>query len=427
MLGTRRRNGAAAAAVALPAPRRGPRLGTAIEALRMRDFRFLFFSTISGGYAQWAQSIGMGWLVYELTDRSAMQLAAVSATGGMVRLVVSPFVGTALDRYNRRQVLVTSTLISALQGSLLAALVVSGYAHVVHLYVFMILDGIFSTTNQAARQAYVYDITTDQTMPNAMALSAIAQNLSRISGPPLAAVMIGFMGRSSPFIVLAVLHVLAAALTLPISRQSRQAARVAIHPLRGPWEGFVYVRREHALLGLMLIGTAPALLVYPYVQLLPVFAKEVLDGGAVEFGLLAAAIGWGSIVGLFALAFVAGNIKRRGTIAMWGMVGYAAALIAFSQSTTLLMALLLLTVAGVFHGVSLNLQQMLVQMLARNDMRGRTTSLFQMGFALMPIGVLPMGIAIERWGPAHALGAFFLASAAIFVLMALFWRSLHEV
>lgn len=427
MLGTRRRDGAEAAAVALPAPRRGPRFGTAFEALRMRDFRFLFFSTVSAGYAQWAQSIGMGWLVYELTDRSAMQLAAVSATGGVVRLVVSPFVGTVLDRYNRRQVLVTSTLLSAIQGSLLAALVVSGYAHVFHLYIFMILDGLFSTTNQSARQAYVYDITTDETMPNAMALSAIAQNLSRISGPPLAAVMIGFMGNSSPFIVLAVLHVLAASLTFPISRQSRQAARVAVHPLRGPLEGFVYVRREHALLGLMLIGTAPALLVYPYVQLLPVFAKEVLDGGAVEFGLLAAAIGWGSIVGLLGLAFVAGNIKHRGTIAMWGMVGYAIALVAFSQSTTLIAALLLLTLAGVFHGVSLNLQQMLVQMLARNDMRGRTTSLFQMGFALMPIGVLPMGAAIERWGPAHALGAFFLTSLAIFVLMALFWRSLREV
>ncbi|MGE0228867.1 MAG: MFS transporter [Dehalococcoidia bacterium] len=427
MLGTRRRNGATAAAVALPVPRRGPRFGAAFEALRMRDFRFLFFSTVGAGYAQWAQSIGMGWLVYDLTNQSAMQLAAISATGGVVRLLVSPFVGTVLDRYNRRRVLVTSTLLSALQGSLLAALVVSGYAHVAHLYVFMILDGIFSTTNQAARQAYVYDITTDETMPNAMALSAIAQNLSRISGPPLAAVMIGLMGRSSPFIVLAVLHVLAAALTLPISRQSRQAPRVSIHPLRGPWEGFVYVRHEHALLGLMVIGTVPALLVYPYVQLLPVFARDVLDGGALEFGLLAAAIGWGSIIGLLGLAFVAGSIKRRGLIAMWGMVGYAVALIAFSQSTTLVLALALLTVAGVFHGVSLNLQQMLVQVLARNDMRGRTTSLFQMGFALMPIGVLPMGFAIEEWGAARAIGGFFLVSAAIFVFMLLFWRSLREV
>jgi len=68
-----------------------------------------------------------------------------------------------------------------------------------------------------------------------------------------------------------------------------------------------------------------------------------------------------------------------------------------------------------------------VQMLARDDMRGRTTSLFQMGFALMPIGVLPMGAAIDRWGAAHALGAFFLVSAVVFVLMGLFWRSLREV
>jgi MFS family permease len=434
MLGVRRRPAPAAALVALPptppagdaAPARPRRFAGPREALAIRDFRFLFWSTVSSGYAQWAQTIGVGLLVYDLTG-SAVQLAAVSATRGVVALVASPFVGTILDRYPRRDVLVSSTLLSAAQGIVLAFLVIAGYAHVWHAYIFMLLDGVFSTTNQNARQAFVYDVTTDATLPNAVALNAIAQNLSRITGPVLAAGLTGFFGIAAPFIVLGVLHALGAALTLPISKVTRQAAGLRLHPIRAPWEGFLYVRSEPALLGLMLIGTVPALLVYPYVQLLPVFAEDVLGGGALAYGMLAAAIGWGSITGLIGLAVIGGNVRHKGTVAIIGMIGYTTFLIVFSQSTVLWLSLLLLTIAGLFHGVSLTLQQTLVQLLARNDMRGRTTSLFQMGFALMPLGVLPMGLAVDHWGAGPGTAAFFAVAIVIFVLMGLFWRSLRTV
>jgi MFS family permease len=408
-----------------PAPRRR-RFAAVRESLGIRDFRFLFFSSISSGYAQWAQQIGVGLLVLELTD-SASQLAAVIATGGVVRLVAGPFVGALLDRYPRRQVLIHSTWLSGAKGIGLAALVLSGYAEIWHLYVFMALDGVVSTVNQVARQAFVYDVTTDATLPNAVALNAIAQNLSRITGPVLAAALVGFLGTGYPFVVLGILHLLGTLLTLPISHVTRQQRGVSVHPLRGPWEGFLYVKSERPLLGLMLLGVVPALMVYPYVSLLPVFSKDVLDAGGIGYGLMAAAIGWGSIVGLLVLALMGRDVKRKGLYAMWGMVGYAVALLAFSQSTVLPVALVLLTVAGLFHGVTLNLQQVLVQILARNDMRGRATSLFQMGFALMPIGIIPMGFAADRWGADVAFGAFFLVSTICFLLILVFWRSLRGI
>lgn len=421
-------NGATPGGAAVAAPALRPRrFAAARESLEIRDFRFLFFGSISSGYAQWAQQIGVGLLTYAMTNDSASQLAAVIATGGVVRLLAGPFVGALLDRYPRRQVLIHSTWIGGAKGIILAALVLAGYAEVWHLYVFMALDGIVSTTNQVARQAFVYDVTTDATLPNAVALNAIAQNLSRITGPVLAAGLVSVLGTAYPFLVLGLLHLIGALLTLQISHATRQQRGVTLHPLRGPWEGFLYVRSERPLLGLMLLGVVPALMVYPYVSLLPVFSENVLDAGAIGYGLMAAAIGWGSIVGLLVLALLGRDIKRKGLFAMWGMLGYTVALLAFSQSTALPVALVLLTIAGLFHGVSLNLQQVLVQILARNDMRGRATSLFQMGFALMPIGIVPMGFAADRWGPDVGFGAFFLISVVIFALMLIFWRSLRSV
>lgn len=431
MLGVRRKSEVEGAVdggvVALAPPTPGPRFAAARESLGIRDFRFLFFGSISSGYAQWAQQIGIGLLTYELTNDSAAQLAAVIATGGVVRLVAGPFVGAVLDRFPRRQVLIRSTWSGAIMGAILAVLVLTGLVEVWHLYVFMAIDGLVSTTNQVARQAFVYDVTTDATLPNAVALNAIAQNLSRITGPVLAAGLVSVLGTAYPFLVLAVLHAIGALLTIRISHATRQQPGVSLHPLRGPWEGFLYVRSDRPLLGLMLLGVVPALLVYPYVSLLPVFSKDVLDAGALGYGLMAAAIGWGSITGLLVLALLGRDIERKGSLAMWGMLGYAAALFAFSQSNTLWMALILLTIAGLFHGVTLNLQQVLVQLLARNDMRGRTTSIFQMGFALMPIGIVPMGFAADRWGPDVGFGVFFGAATVCFALILLFWRSLRTV
>lgn len=415
------------AAPPLPRPPRqsaSARFSTAIGALRGRDFRLLFFGTIAQGFGQWAQTIGMGWLVYELSQESAVQLGAISAFSGVVRLLAGPFIGFALDRYQRRSILLWSTALGAAQGGALATLVLSGRAEVWHIYVFALAEGLITTTNQTTRQAYVYDITTDETLPNAVALSSVAQNLSRVSGPPLAGVLAVF-NVAAPFVFLTVMKSIGVILTLPLSHATRQSGRASQNALRGAWDGIRYVSREPAVLGLVVLALIPALLVYPYVQLLPVFAKRVLGGGSLEYGLLAASIGWGSLVGLLGLAF-AGDLPRKGRTALWGMLGYALLLLAFSQSTVLWLSLVLLSIAGVFHGVSLALQQTLVQLLARNDMRGRATSVFQMGFALQPIGVLVMALAIDRWGAAPAVGAFFAISSVAFALMALGWGSLRR-
>lgn len=411
----------------LPRPPRqsaSARFTTAIAALRGRDFRLLFFGTVAQGFGQWAQTIGMGWLVYELSQESAVQLGAISAFSGVVRLLAGPFIGFALDRYSRRSILLWSTALGAAQGGALAALVLSGRAEVWHIYIFALAEGLITTTNQTTRQAYVYDITTDETLPNAVALSSVAQNLSRVSGPPLAGVLAVF-NVAAPFVFLTVMKSIGVLLTLPLSHATRQSGRASQNALRGTWDGIRYVSREPAVLGLVVLALIPALLVYPYVQLLPVFAKQVLGGGSLEYGLLAASIGWGSLVGLLGLAF-AGDMPGKGRVALWGMLGYALLLLAFSQSTVLWLSLVLLSIAGVFHGVSLALQQTLVQLLARNDMRGRATSVFQMGFALQPIGVLVMALAIDRWGAAPAVGTFFAISSVAFGLMAVGWGSLRR-
>ena len=395
-----------------------------MDALRIRDFRFLFIGTVSSGFGQWAQMIGLNWLAYEISEQSATQLALVASAGGGARLLAGPAIGVILDRYHRRSVLVWTTVLSAVKGVLLGVLVVMDVINMPMVYVFAVLEGVVSTANQNTRQAFVYDVTNERTLSNAVALNSIAQNMARIAGPPLTGVMIGLLGTASPFLFIGVVMMISTAFTLPISRNTRQAAPDRENPLRSMWLAVSYISKDRAMLGLILTSVVPALTVYPYIQLLPVFAEEVLGAGATGYGLLAAAIGWGSFSGLVALS-VYGEVRRKGMVLLLFYVGYVGALILFTQSNLLVFALVFLVIAGLFHGVAITLSQTLVQLLARNDMRGRATSVFAMGFGLMPLGALPMGLAIDAFGAQAAVGGFMTVSFVFFIFQAFFWKSLR--
>ena len=291
------------------------------------------------------------------------------------------------------------------------------------LYVFSALEGVISSANQNVRQAFVHDVTTPDTFANAVALTAIAQNLARIAGPPLTGAMIGLLGTASPFLFIAATMTLATFCTLLIGKTTRQAELDTEPPLRSMWTGVRYVASDRPMLGLLLSSAVPGIFLYPYIPLLPVFAEDVLDAGSTGYGVLAASVGWGSLLGLIALSAI-GDLRRKGVVAIWGLVLYATALLAFTQSTLFALSSALLVIAGVFHGVAFTVAQILVQELARNEMRGRATSLFQMGFSLMPIGAIPMGLAIEAWGAAAGVGSFILVAWAWFLAMGVFWRSL---
>ncbi|MYD65488.1 MAG: MFS transporter [Chloroflexi bacterium] len=394
-------------------------------ALWIRDFRFLFIGTVSSGFGQWAQMIGLNWLAFVISGESATQLALVASAGGGARLLAGPAIGVILDRYHRRTVLVWTTVISAAKGILLGVLVVMDIVNMPTVYVFAVLEGVVSTANQNTRQAFVFDVTTERTLANAVALNSIAQNISRIAGPPLTGVLIGFLGTASPFLFIGIVMIISTVFTLPISRNTRQAAPDRENPLRSMWVAVNYISKDRAMLGLILTSVVPALTVYPYVQLLPVFSEEVLGAGATGYGLLAAAIGWGSFSGLVALSMY-GEVRRKGLVLLLFYVGYVGALILFTQSSLIVFALSFLVIAGLFHGVAITLSQTLVQLLARNDMRGRATSLFAMGFGLMPLGALPMGLAIDAFGVQAALGGFMTVSFVFFVFQTLFWKSLRQ-
>ena len=144
--------------------------------------------------------------------------------------------------------------------------------------------------------------------------------------------------------------------------------------------------------------------------MLPFFSYDVLGTGAQGYGILASGMGYGSIMGLVALAFM-GDIRRKGLVMFATLLGYCIFVVAFTQSEVLGLSMALLIVGGTFHGPSITLTQTLLLLRSRQEMTGRVMSLNGMTHGLQPLGAIPMGIAIDAWGPPNAVAAFVLVAA----------------
>jgi predicted MFS family arabinose efflux permease len=401
---------------------------TAFAAFEQRDFRYLGLSTLALGFGQWAQQLGLAWLALELTG-SPIQLGTISAFRGGVGVITAPLGGYLADRFPRRMVLAQTTVASAIQATIFAVLILSGHIELWHVYVLAFAGGVMQSFSQPARQSFVYDISTDETFLNAVTMNSVIQNVSRIAGPPLAGMVIGFWGTGTLFIVMAGLEVAAVIFTLMISTTTRQkrienprGIGSAVSDVR---DGFAYSWRDKLVLGLILAHAIPTLLIFPYLPFLAVFARDVLDRGPEAFGQLSAMGGWGSMVGLTALTLM-GNPRRKGAMLIGCFGIYMVMVLGFTLSSNYALSLLALAAAGIFSSIAFTLNNTLIQVAARNEFRGRVMSVWQVVSGLQPLGALPMGILIERYGPQSTVAGFVITAMIAYGLFAAVFASVRR-
>lgn len=397
--------------------------------LKYRDFRLLLLSSLGLGLGQWFQQIGMNYLIL-LTTGKATQIGLISALRGVTSLVATPIAGVLADRFNRRLMLVVVTSGSAIQAIVLAVLVLTGQAQVWHYYVFVILEALFNGVNQPVRQAFVYDVSTRENAANAYSLQQMAQHFGRVTGPNLAGAIIGFVGVAYCFFVLAFVKGVSSVFTFMIrSSAGRPNSRTRESFLRSFIAGIRYASSNQAILGLLLINIVRPLLLLPYLQYLPVFAKDVFCAGNEDwascYGILASAAGIGAIPGGLLVASL-GNFRGKGTAMIVGLLGWHLMVLIFSRQTNLWLGFACLLLVGVCLVFASTLNTTLLQLWTREDMRGRVNALQSMEQAFQPLGQVPMGILIDRFGAPNTVTAYTALGLIVASIIAIFSPKIRE-
>ena len=192
------------------------------RALRHRNYRLFFSGQTVSLVGTWITRVATSWLVYRLTG-SVLLLGVVGFFGQIPTLILAPFSGVLVDRWNRHRILVITQVLSMLQSFALAGLSFAGIITVRDLLMLQMAQGVINAFDTPARQSFVVEMVSDRAdLPNAIALNSSMVNLSRVIGPSIGGVIIAAVGEAWCFLIDGLSYVAVIASLL--------AMRVAVRP-----------------------------------------------------------------------------------------------------------------------------------------------------------------------------------------------------
>jgi MFS family permease len=375
-----------------------PRRIKTFESLQLRDFRFLWLGQITTSMGQWMDQFSRTWLIFQLTQ-SPMALGIVGAARGIPLLLFGVDAGVAADRWGRKPQLIIAQVVNAILNALLATLVLTGHVQVWHVYVTAFLAGTVQAFQQPARQALINDLVGQERLLNAVSLNSAALNLSRSVGPAVCGLLISAFGVGVSYYVQAAFYAAATLWTFQI-RVPKQLVRAAFASTQQSFfssarEGFAYIASHRLILALMVLGLAPILLGMPYQSLMPVFAIDVLHGGATTQGLLVGSMGVGAVLGGLIIASL-GRRQGNGKLLIVGAAGFGLSLILFSRAPVVWAAACFTFLVGLSNSAYTSQDQTIIQTITEPKVRGRVLGVYLLNRGLMPIGSLLAG-ALATW------------------------------
>ena len=393
-------------------------------ALRHRGFRLLWMASLLSSTARWADMVVIGWLTLELTDSPLM--VGIVAACKMAGYLAAPFMGVAADRMDRRLLLIVAAAVNLAVSAIMLLLVVSGWLALWHVIVLALVGSFTWAIDNPTRNALVPDLVETEDLTNAVALNAVAMEITVVIGPALGGLMIPTLGMGGAYGLIAGIC-LVDVVVLLMMKSVKHAIHAHESPVRSLIGGIKYVWDNQTVLVLLAIAFLLNLLAAPYrYAFLPVFARYILDAGAAGYGMLTAMAGFGALVaGLWVVSL--GNFRRRGRMLVWSSFAWPVSLLLFALSTSYYLSLTLVFVAGLTQAIVWTVIATLILSHTDQPMRGRVMGLRTGVVISLPFGNFLAGAVAERFGAPLAQGAYALSCILIMLGIVLMVRGLQRL
>src|SRR4029079_8291402 len=272
------------------------------RALRHRNYRLFFSGQSVSLVGTWITRVATSWLVYRLTG-SELLLGVVGFCGQIPTMLLAPFAGVLVDRWDRHLLLVLTQAASMLQSFVLAVLTLRHEITVPWLLGLQIVQGVINAFDTPARQAFVVEMVEYRAdLANAIALNSSMVNGSRIIGPSIGGLLIAAFGEGWCFLVDALSYVFVVVSLLMMRLPGGGAAGVEAHVLDELRAGLQYVAGSAPIRTALVVLSIVSAMAMPYTVLMPAYVAHVLGGGPNTLGLLMTASGVGALAGALYLA-----------------------------------------------------------------------------------------------------------------------------
>ena len=384
-------------------------------ALSVRDFRIYWLALVAQVISQQMFAFTLGWLAFELTGSQA-QLGLIHLCGFVPQFALTLVGGVLADRVDARRLIGGAQTIAAAGMIVVGVTTMAGTAQLWHLAMGAFLLGLANAIDEPSRAAFFPRLLPRPMVSSAVPLVSMAFGSSRVIAPSIAGFLIAAAGAPPTFLVC-----VAGASTmfsvLFLVRPARAHTRSQGSLIANFTDNLRYIRGNEVFAKALAAALLNAMFAMGYVNMLPVFAKDVLAVDSRGLGILASAAGVGALTGLISFTWVQQRISPRnlmvGTLTLYNL-----ALIGLALSDWYWISFCTIFCAGLCHAYFLTCVQVILQTMVEDHYRGRVMSVFTLVWSLVFFSGFLLNIAGSLVGPRLAL----IGGATI--VLAYVWLSL---
>lgn len=399
----------------LPAP---------LALIREADFRRVWLAGACGNTVRWLEILAVSVYTFQLTG-SPFLVALMTVLRALPILLLGSVTGAIANRVDRRRLYAGGLVASSLVSGSLALLAWSGQVELWQIGLGAFLNGVVWTTEHPVRRIMIGDIAGRDRLGAAMGIDAATQNATRVAGPLVGGLLYQTINLHGAYLASAVLMMSGAALVLRLSSADGERAPGADSLLSTMLAGIKYVRRERAVLAVLVVTVVVNLFGFPYATMIAVIGSDVLHLSASAIGALMAAEASGAFIGsLFIAAFVRPRYFQR--LFYFGGGLFVACVALFSHLSSFPLSLAVLATGGLGVAGFGSMQTTLILSAAAPEMRTRAMGALAVAIGFGPLGMFHVGLLASWLGAQSAVLVIAVEGLVGLVIAGLVWPELRR-
>ncbi|HSV87001.1 MAG TPA: MFS transporter [Levilinea sp.] len=380
------------------------------------------FSILGSSIVQFA----LVWWMTRTTG-SATVLATATFVAFIPEVLIMPFAGALVDRWNRRRVMIIADSCVALATLGLVYLFWQGLEQLWHVYLILFIRSFGVLFHWTAMQASTSLMVPQAHLSRINGMNESLRGALKIVSPPLAALLIGLLPM---FNILAVDVITAAVailslLMVKIPQPERSAVEKTFSArgvLADVAHGFRYVRAWTGLAMILLVATLLNFFQAPSTTLLPLLVTQHFNGGIWHMSIAQSSSWIGILAGGLVLS-AWGGTQRRIYTTLGGVIGIAIGVLlqAAAPADWFLLAIFGFALAGFMIAIANGPLYAILQSRVAPEMQGRVFALIStVSSATVPLSMVVAGplaewMGVRTWYWIGGVGCLILGVGALFL------------
>ena len=396
-------------------------LNKSFESLIVIRFRYMWLGDFALLCAEFMELLILSW--YVLNQTNSPMILGVYAALRFTGTLFSPLFGVIVDRLGKRNIYIFSRICFVILSTIVMVLYITNTISVTYVLIISPFVGLSRSLDMIVRQSVIPSIVGNRLLQNSIALLRTSRDITQIVGPIMGGVLLELLGASFSYLVIVCLYVLALVFVLMIRDIPNDFSNSKESLILNFKQGISYALLHPFLVGILVIAFMVNLTGFPLNNgLMPVIAKDIMKTDAVGLGWMLGMYSAGALCGSLVMGYFS-NMKWVGILMVLGALLWHVGIFFIGFVSTLLVAIPLLYLIGIFQSFAMVTMAMLLMSYTSKEMLGRILGLRQLSVYGLPLGLLFSGSIADNFDVTWALYLNGVIGFVILVIAVVIWPS----